>query len=101
MNKHLYKVSDQFQKWWMEQCNAPFEPLMEKLMSWKAWEKQQEKIKQLEDLLKTTTCKKGCGEVVIELHCGDPICSNCGEELHDQITHGHFQWIKETLQNDR
>lgn len=49
--------------------------------------------KELEDILKHTVCKKGCGEVEIENYGGGPICSYCGEELDYQLTDAHKNWV--------
>lgn len=52
MNEHTYPVTDEFQSWWATVCNKPWRAFYEKLMAWKAWELQDEKIKKLKEALR-------------------------------------------------
>lgn len=49
---------------------------------------------ELEAILNTTICKKGCGEVKIEVYYGNPICSKCGEELDFQLPSAQIKYLK-------
>ena len=65
------------------------------------YKKQNTKLKleiaQLKELLTFALCKKGCGEIRIQLYNNDLICSHCGEEMFGQIPGNHFDYLLRSL----
>lgn len=53
--------------------------------------------KDLENILKSAVCHKGCGEVELKNYGYGPCCGFCGEELENNITSAHLDWFNKNV----
>lgn len=54
---------------------------------------------EIEKVITTAVCKKGCGEVELERRGDDLLCSHCGEEFYYEIPNAQHKLALKILPN--